>query len=332
MSRICLYYRPLAETDRWVRGDRYVRPLVRRIVRGPARGGVPAVFENLRRGLDRLGIRYAVNVPFRALRPDDRVGVLGRGRECLAGYDRPNPIVAGIALMTHPSEWPTLFDDYPVAAYLQHSEWSANVYRPYFGDRCKVWPVGIDTERWRPSGAPKQVDFLVYEKFLWDHDEHRRRLLEPALAELRARGLTYELVRCGEYTPRQYAAALARARAMLFFSPHESQGLAYQECLSSGVPVLAWDQGACLDPSRFAWGDPDIPASSVPYFDERCGMRFSAASTMGATLDAFVDALRRGRFAPRDFVLETLTLERCARAYVALLDAAQPAAAAPAYA
>jgi len=331
VSRICLYYRPLRETDRWVRGDRHVRPLVRRLVRGPERGGVPAVFANLRRGLDRLGQQYVINPPFRALRADDRVGVLGRGRDCLAGYDRPNPIVAGIALMTHPSEWPTLCDEYPVVTYLQHSQWAADVYRPYFGDRCKVWPVGIDTHRWRPSPARKSVDFLVYEKFLWEHEAHRQRVLEPALAVLRSRALTYELLRCGTYTPREYAAMLARARAMLFLSPHESQGIAYQECLSSGVPVLAWDQRACLDPNRFAWGTPVISATSVPYFDERCGMRFSSAGDLPEALDAFLDAMRGGRFAPRDYVLETLTLERGATEFVRHLDEAMsPAPAAEA--
>lgn len=326
MSRICLYYRPLPETDRWIRGDRWVRPLIRRVIRGrPRPSGVDMVFINLRRGLDRLGIPYLVNPPFSSLQEDDRVGVLGRGRACLAGYDRPNPIVAGIALMTHPSEWPTLCDDYPVVTYLQHSAWAADVYRRYYGDRSKVWPVGIDTDRWRPSGAPKTVDFLVYDKFHWDAERHREELLQPALRRLGELGLSYELVRYGQYGRDEYEGALARARAMLFLSPHESQGLAYQECLSAGVPVLAWDQGACLDPERFAWGDPVIPATSVPYFDERCGMRFAGAADFAPTLDAFVDALRSDSFAPREYVLEHLTLERCATGFVRHLDDARDA-------
>src|SRR6202035_1851384 len=104
MNRICLYYRPIPEKDRWLLGDRYVRPLVRRAVRGkPRPGGLDKVFANLCLGLDRIGIRYLVNLPFNELRADDWVGILGRDRHSLEGYSRPNRIVAGIGLMTHPS-------------------------------------------------------------------------------------------------------------------------------------------------------------------------------------------------------------------------------------
>ena len=142
MNRLCLYYRPEPERDRWVPGDRFVRPIVRRLLRGqPRPGGLDKVFINLRLGLDRLGLPYIVNLPFRQLHPTDRVAVLGCGRHCLDGYRQPNPIVAGIGLMTHPSEWPTLCTDYPVVRYLQHSAWCDAVYRPYFSEHCAIWPV-----------------------------------------------------------------------------------------------------------------------------------------------------------------------------------------------
>ena len=102
MSRLCLYYVPEPERDRWLPGDRHWRPIVRRLVRGkPRPSGIDNVFLNLRAGLDRLGIAYVVNEPFRRLRASDAVGVLGRGRHCLDGYRQANPIVAGIGLMTH---------------------------------------------------------------------------------------------------------------------------------------------------------------------------------------------------------------------------------------
>jgi glycosyltransferase involved in cell wall biosynthesis len=321
MSRLCLYYRPEPERDRWLPGDRFLRPLVRRIVRGkPRPGGVDKVFVNLCLGLERLGIRYEVNLPFKKLRDEDRVGVLGRGRHCLDGYDRPNRIVAGIGLMTHPSEWPTLCEEFPVVSYLQHSEWANNVYKPYFGDRCTVWPVGIDTGSWRPfSDRSKQVDFLVYDKIRWDYEKGSVELKAPILAELKKRRLTFEIIRYGSYAPRDYELALQRCRGMIFLCEHESQGLAYQECLSSDVPVLAWDQGWCLDPNRLRWGTPEIPASSVPFFDDRCGLTFRNLADFPEKLDQFMDWLKAGAFQPREFILENLTLEKCAEAYVNIL-------------
>lgn len=321
MSRLCLYYVPEPEQDRWVRGDHRVRPLLRRMLRGrPRMSGVDKVFSNLCLGLDRLAIPYHVNLPFAQLRPEDRVGVLGRGRHCLQGYDRSNAIVAGVALMTHPSEWPTLCDDYPVARYIQHSEWAAAVYRPYFGSRVAIWPVGIDTDAWIPSAEPKTFDFLVYDKIRWNRDSLGAEMLSTVRDTLRSRNVSSCELTYGDYSEDQFRQCLHASRAMIFLAEHESQGLACQECLSSDVPVLAWDPGECLDPARFAWGQPRIPATSVPYFDERCGLRFAGPGSFTPTLDDFLDRLRGGRFMPRDYVLEHLSLDRCAARYVDLFD------------
>jgi len=328
VSRLCLYFRRQPERDRWIRGDRLVRPLARRLLRGkPRPGGLDKVFTNLCLGLDHLGIDYEVNLPFARLRSDDRVGVLGRGRWSLQGYDRPNPIVAGIGLMTHPSEWPTLCQDYPVVAYLQHSEWANNVYKPYFGERCRIWPVGIDTSAWcPPPSRHKEFQLLIYDKLTWDREALVPELLDPIRQKLQRRDLSYRELRYGEYDEATYRAALHSCSSMVFLSAHESQGLAYQERLASGVPVLAWDPGWCGDPNRFAWGQSEIPATSVPYFDERCGLRFSDIGEFSEKLTEFLDLAESGAFAPRDFVLDKLGLERCSALFVEILEQARDAA------
>ena len=323
MKRTCLYYLREPERDRWIAGDRFIRPVVRHIIRGKSpMGGIDKVFANLCAGLDRLGVAYETNLPFAKLREQDLIGLLGRGRHCLDGYDRKNPIVAGIGLMTHPSEWPTLCEDYPVVRYLQHSRWANGVYKPYFGDRCAIWPVGIDTEEWKPAAADKQFDFLLYDKIRWDYAQQSRELLEPIRLLLQGRGLSLTTLRYGNYTPQQFKIALAKSKAMIFLCEHESQGLAYQEALSSGVPILAWDQGWCLDPNRFAWGDPEIPATSVPYFDERCGATFRSIVDFPLKLDEFLVRLNYESFSPREYILENLTLEKCAQHYVDILTVA----------
>lgn len=327
MSRLCLYFRPEPERDRWLPGDRFVRPVVRRLLRGsPQAGGLDKVFLNLRLGLDQLGLPYEINLPFRKLHPADRVAVLGRGRHCLDGYDRLNPIVAGIGLMTHPSQWPTLCTDYPVVRYLQHSAWCDAVYRPYFGERCAIWPVGIDTHRWQP-GAPagKTTDFLLYDKIHWARAARETELIAPLRAALTRLGCTHETLRYGAYEPGAFQAALSRCRAMIFLSAHESQGIAAEEAMASGVPLLAWDPGLVEDPERFTWGQPVIPATSVPYFDARCGLTFRDAAEFQTQLPLFLEKLRGGRLAPRDYILEHLTLEKCARHFHDLVNSAQSA-------
>jgi hypothetical protein len=318
VSRICLYYRKPPEADRWVSGDHWVRPLVRRIIRGkPRLGGIDKVFHNLCLGLDRLGIEYFVNLPFKELEPEDRVGVLGRGRYSLQGYERPNPIVAGVSLMAHPSEWPTLCNDYPVKRYLQHSAWANDIYRPYFGDRCGIWPVGIDTDTWLPHpDNHKDIDLLIYDKVMWNREVVKPALFAVINAFASRKKLAVDTLVYGNYTEREYRSLLGRSRGMIFLCEHESQGLAYQECLSSGVPILAWDQGYCLDPNRFAWGQPNIAATSVPYFDDRCGERFEGLEDFDEKLSMFMEKIDASGYSPRDFVLGNLTLRGCAAQYL----------------
>lgn len=278
------------------------------------------MYVNLLKGLDQIGADYVTNIPYSEVRAYDLVGVIGLGTSCLSGYKQKNPILAGVAVAEHPAEWPTLFDDYPVARYVVHSDWVKAMYERHFGPRIATWAVGIDTDRWAPSPASrKTVDFLIYDKVRWDHDRVHRAMVDPIRAELARRNLSHEMLRYGSYRPEDYQAALARAKAMLFLCEHETQGLAYQQAMSCDVPILAWDPQAWLDPWRFRYGEGYVPATSVPFFDERCGRRFLGLTDFSDALDRFLDFSRSSSCSPRSYVLENLGLGDCARKYVDLL-------------
>lgn len=321
MNRFVIIDRKEPGRDRWVPGDRYLRPAIRRLIRGPhIPGGLDRVQLNLCRGLDEIGVRYAVNPSIDGIRDEDLVTVLGRGGNCLDGYDRSNRIMAGIGLMTHPAEWPNLFEEYPVVRYLQHCEWVRRLYASYYGNtRVTCWPVGIDTYAWTPTpDRKKTTDFLLYDKIRWEHSRYERELINPILATLRAHNLSSETLRYGSYDPNAYRTALSRCRAMLFLCEHESQGIAYQEAMSAGVPVLAWDQGWWLDPNRFKWNAANTPATSVPFFDQRCGIKFQDGSDFSEKLELFLHLMQRGAFDPRSYVTENLTLAKCASHFTQL--------------
>ncbi len=78
------------------------------------------------------------------------------------------------------------------------------------------------------------------------------------------------------------------------------------------VPVFAWDQGYYLDPNRFGWGQPVIPATSVPLFDDHCGMTFKDMTEFESRLNIFWSHVKDGDFTPRQYVLENLTLKKSA--------------------
>jgi glycosyltransferase involved in cell wall biosynthesis len=132
------------------------------------------------------------------------------------------------------------------------------------------------------------------------------------------------VLRYGRYRENQYHALLKKTKAMIYLSEHETQGLARLQANSCDLPVLAWDQeGFWEDPSYFPHIVRFGPVSSVPHWDERCGVKFKNMEEFPAKLEEFLTLLSRGHFKPREFVEERFTLEHGARRYMALVHTVQ---------
>jgi glycosyltransferase involved in cell wall biosynthesis len=196
--------------------------------------------------------------------------------------------------------------------------WMKEMWRPYWDDPVAVWPVGIDTERWRPADpAAKSIDVLLYDKVMWERDRCQAALIEPIRQTLREAGRSVREICYGSYREEEFRTALAQCRTMIFLCEHETQGIAYQQALSCGVPILAWDRGGYwLDPGYFPDKISFAPVSSVPYWDERCGLKFAAFHSFAEAWGRFWETARAGGFGPRDYILENLTLEKAAEDYV----------------
>lgn len=316
------------DEDRWVPLDRYPRRVVRRLLRGPRRpGGQTRVFLNLKAGLDEIGVPYRVNDFGHARRhPDELACIIGKPF-MLDRMEWRNPILFGASVFSHPLDDPDLFQRRPVRKVLVPGPWMKAMCEPYWDDRVQAWPVGIDTAHWHPAAADeKSTDVLLYVKVLWDQVEQEARLVAPIRAALAAAGRSCVEIRYGQYREEEYREALRRCRSMVFLCEHETQGIAYQQALSCDVPILAWDQGGpWRDPSYYPHRVVFAPVTSVPYWDERCGRTFAAASEFAPALDSFWADADAGRFHPRQFILEHLTLAKCARDYVRIAAEVQDA-------
>jgi hypothetical protein len=190
------------------------------------------------------------------------------------------------------------------------------MWEPYYGEAVGVWPVGIDTEFWKwDRDIQKRYDFLIYDKVRWEHEKYEASLIEPIRQELRRRGFTYSEIRYGYYEEEIFREELRNCRAMIFLCEHETQGIAYQQALACGVPILAWDRGGYWqDPAFYPHQVKFGPVTSVPYWDERCGRRFSHLAEFPEELSEFWAKL--SNYSPRDYILQNLTLEICARKYL----------------
>jgi glycosyltransferase involved in cell wall biosynthesis len=310
------------DNDRWLPFDRFPRALLRRLIRGKPRvGGQMRVFLNLKAGLDRIGIAYRVNHYKHIRKHQDEIACIVGKPHVLDKIEWKNPIVFGAAVFAHPLDDSHLLDRKPVKRVLVPGEWMRKMFEPYYGDKVIAWPVGIDTKFWSPSGTDKHFDFLIYDKVRWEHDRYTIEFLNPICSELSKRNLTFTRIRYGSYRKEQFLKALRQCGAMIFLCEHETQGIAYQQALSCGIPILAWDRGGYWqDPAFYPHKVRFSPVSSVPYWDQRCGVTFQSQQDFPDRLDAFLTALSAGRFSPREYILENLTLEQCARRYVGIVD------------
>lgn len=318
-----LFYEQPSQRDRRFPFDRYLQKFKVFLRRGNSPWGQMRLFLNLCDGLKKISVPYMVNnYEYIKRHPEEIACIVGK-QTVLNKLQWKNPILYGPNVYDHPSDDPDLLQRLPIKQILVPSEWYRQMCEPAWGELVTVWASGIDTDKWTTPEphVEKDIDFLIYDKVLWEYEQRELDLVQPIRAALAARGLKFAEIRYDYYREDQFHSLLKRSRAMIFLSAHESLGFARLQAHSCAVPVLAWDPGGY-------WPDPDYyphkvqfaPVSSVPYWDDRCGVRFQTIHEFSSKLTEFLDRLRSESFAPRDFVMEHFTLEKKARAYLEIVQ------------
>lgn len=302
---------------------RFARLAYRTALRKQPRTGFYTWFLMLRRALERVGCRVLVNDFAAAVRaPEHPIGIAGFPSVLDKVANLPNPRLLGPGLYSSPLENPALFDDPRNRLMLHTCDWIAAVFEPYQRGRIRPWFGGFDVADFPDARQlPKRWDVLIYDKIYFDRDEVYERTIGPFMRMLEARGLSYKVLRYGQHHYSDYLASLRASRCMAFFAHSETQGMAYQECLASNVPIFAWDEGIWANPMAGDLGRGPIACTSVPYFDERCGRRFKIAD-MQEAWDGFYAAL--DTYEPRRFIADVLTLEKSAELYLAAYGETAP--------
>ncbi|WP_454801083.1 hypothetical protein [Mucilaginibacter phyllosphaerae] len=312
------------DPDRWIKFDRYPRRLIRYLVRGRQRpGGVMMVALNLMCGLDKIGIPYRFN-DYRYIKdhPEEIACIIGKPH-LIDQKKWRNPIIFGAGVYSHPVDYPDLFTKHPnVKRFLVPGNWMKEMCLPFYGDKVEAWPTGIDIAEWETFTTEKDIDFLIYDKIRWQHEKYTRDLLNPILSTLKDHHLSHLYIKYGQYTHAELKEKLSHVKAVIFLCEHETQGLAYQQILATNTPILAWDRGGY-------WQDPEYypqrvkyqPVSSVPYWDKRCGLKFTGLADFEGYLLNFIK--QEKNFAPRAYIKENLTLEICAQRYLDIYQQVQ---------
>jgi len=324
MSQILNIFYEEPNHDRWLKYDRYPRQMVRRLIRGKSKpGGVMMVALELMKGLDILKVPYRFNdYNYAKKNPYELICVIGKPHLIFEKRFK-NPIIFGAGVFSHPLVCPNFFDDYPnVKKMLVPGEWMRLMCQPFYKNKVESWAVGIDTDKWSPEFKKNalSIDFLIYDKIRWERPLYEKELLNPIIVELKSQGLSHHTILYGSYTHEDLIDRLSVSKAVIFLCEHETQGIAYQQILSTGTPILAWDQeGYWKDPSFFPHLVKYKPVSAVPYWDNNCGIKFKDLKDFKESLALFMSKLNT--FSPRTYILKNLTLALCAQHYVNIVKA-----------
>lgn len=314
---IMLFYKEY-EADKFIPGDRFlkriIKPVYNKFHNRQKATGFAVSFGLLCHALRLAGFNLQINNYSLAKQfPTYPVGVIGFPT-ILDGWKLQNPALLGPSLYDHPGLAPDLFANPSFKRYLVLADWMYNLFYEYYGDRCVKWFAGIDTELWKDtSKSDKSIDFIIYNKIRWDREALELHLLGPICEKVAARGLSYTVITYKNHDHFTYQEALKNSRAMIFLCEHETQGLAYQEALASGVPVLAWDNGFWQDPLWKNFTSSPPPASSVPFFSSKCGLKFSGINDFDSTLQLFLHSIET--FDPRGYIKNNMSFGQSADIY-----------------
>jgi glycosyltransferase involved in cell wall biosynthesis len=199
--------------------------------------------------------------------------------------------------------------------YIQPSEWAKNVwlFHPFCRNiRLEVLPFGVDTIKFSPckSISERNNVFIYYKR----RNPHELQILFSFLQQNNLNPRIFNYVT--KYPEQEYINYLKESKFGIWFTAHESQGFALQEALSCDVPLLVWNVISMNQEyeSHFQ----DIKATTIPYWDERCGESFAEFKELPSTFQKFISKLND--YKPREYILENLSMEQCEQKFIEVIN------------
>jgi len=103
----------------------------------------------------------------------------------------------------------------------------------------------------------------------------------------------------------------------IWVGAHESQGFALQEALSCDVPLIVWNIRSMNQ--ELGSNLPDIPATTIPYWNEQCGEFFYDKTEWETVFSKFQNNCVLGTYNPRQFILDNLSVDICEKRFMNII-------------
>jgi hypothetical protein len=201
------------------------------------------------------------------------------------------------------------------AIYIQPSDWARNIWRNNSlcnNIRIKTLPFGVDTEMFSPiNQVNERVEVFVYFK--------RRKISELIflISFLKSKGIQPKIFNyVNKYSEQEYLQYLKNSKYGIWLDAHESQGFALEEALSCDVPLLVWNVTSLNQECNSNY--PNLPATTIPYWDKRCGEYFYNETELDETFNKFINNL--DKYKPREYVEENISIEQCCNKFIELYN------------
>jgi len=206
----------------------------------------------------------------------------------------------------------------PNTVYVQPSNWACQVWKdnPLCNSiRIEPLPFGVDVNRFTEIKPVEQrTGVVLYSK------RRRPEELTRMVTFLESKGFAPRIFDyVAGYDETEYTNALQNARFGVWMGAHESQGFALEEALSCNVPLFVWSVTSMNQ--EYGCSYHDIKATTIPYWDERCGEYFHQENELEQSFSTFISKLNT--YKPREYVLETLTYDACEKRLIDLIETIQ---------
>jgi hypothetical protein len=199
--------------------------------------------------------------------------------------------------------------------YIQPSTWVVNLWKSFpicQNIKIETFPFGVDTKKFIDiKPISKRENVIVYFKH---RNPNQLVFIENYM---KSKSIKYTLFSYDrKYDENDYINCLQNSKFCVWLDAHESQGFALQEALSCNVPLLVWNVTSLNE--EYGSKYPNTPATSIPYWDNRCGEYFIDIQKLEIIFEKFINNLTN--YKPREYILEKLSMDKCEEKLINIIN------------
>jgi hypothetical protein len=199
--------------------------------------------------------------------------------------------------------------------YVQPSTWVVDLWKSFpicNNIKIKPLPFGVDTNKFNNiKPITERNNVMIYFK--------HRNPTDLVLIEkyMKTKSINYTVFSYdNKYHENDYINYLQNTKFCIWVDAHESQGFALEEALSCDVPLMVWNVTSLNQ--EYGSKYPNTYATTIPYWDERCGEFFYNIKEIDIVFNLFISRLET--YKPREYILENLSMDKCEEKLINIIN------------